>query len=204
MRSGHPLDGLLSVPARVRILRALASTRRELTGREAARVAGISSPQGNQALAVLVRQGAVLRRQAGRAGLYRLNDRLLLIRRGLVPLFRLEGKLVQQGLERFRRGLESQGPLSIILFGSRSRGDAGADSDVDVLVVLEHRTPDAEERVRTVASRVSATAGLRFAPLVLSREECLKAKGHKRWVLRAVMEEGKLVHGHRLEDLLNA
>jgi predicted nucleotidyltransferase len=37
-------------------------------------------------------------------------------------------------------------PLRIILFGSRARGDAGLESDIDVLVVM----PDGTHRRRTV------------------------------------------------------
>jgi predicted nucleotidyltransferase len=32
-------------------------------------------------------------------------------------------------------------PLQVILFGSRARGEAGADSDIDLLVVLDDAAP---------------------------------------------------------------
>jgi predicted nucleotidyltransferase len=35
-------------------------------------------------------------------------------------------------------------PLQVILFGSRSRGEAGPDSDIDLLVVLDDGAPTAK------------------------------------------------------------
>ena len=40
-----------------------------------------------------------------------------------------------------RRLVECYRPLRIYLFGSEARGDAGADSDLDFLVVLRDETP---------------------------------------------------------------
>jgi predicted nucleotidyltransferase len=39
-------------------------------------------------------------------------------------------------------------PELVILFGSRARGEAGADSDYDLLVVVSDRTPVEKRRLR--------------------------------------------------------
>jgi predicted nucleotidyltransferase len=39
-------------------------------------------------------------------------------------------------------------PELVILFGSRARGDAGADSDYDLLVVVPDHTPPERRRLR--------------------------------------------------------
>lgn len=43
--------------------------------------------------------------------------------------------------ELVRRIVEVVNPLRIILFGSAARGEMGADSDIDVLVVVPDHTP---------------------------------------------------------------
>lgn len=46
--------------------------------------------------------------------------------------------------EAVRRIVEAARPVRVILFGSRARGDAAEDSDVD-LVVVEENVPDAAQ-----------------------------------------------------------
>ena len=48
-------------------------------------------------------------------------------------------------LDRFKALLSDRiGLHSLILFGSRARGDADSDSDLDVLVVLDSQPTDSE------------------------------------------------------------
>jgi len=50
--------------------------------------------------------------------------------------------------EMVRRIVAGFGPERIILFGSQARGDAGPDSDIDLLVVMEtHSKRDAAVRI---------------------------------------------------------
>jgi hypothetical protein len=99
----HALDHLLGSPAKVAVLRILCTMSTELTGRETARLAGVSGPQAIKALNELTARQVVIRRQAGRAGLYALNDAFALARKGLVPLFRQESSLLETTLTHFSR-----------------------------------------------------------------------------------------------------
>jgi len=47
-----------------------------------------------------------------------------------------------------KRVLQSADPVRLILFGSRARGDAGADSDYDLMVVERDVTDRVAEMVR--------------------------------------------------------
>jgi predicted nucleotidyltransferase len=55
-----------------------------------------------------------------------------------------ETKLIQQMV---RRIVSQFDPESIILFGSHARGDAGPDSDVDLLVVMPYRGSKREKQL---------------------------------------------------------
>ncbi len=60
----------------------------------------------------------------------------------------------------------------VILFGSRARGDADPDSDMDVIVVLEGPyTPSARNQVSDCAWEAGFEHGIVVAPVVYSREE---------------------------------
>jgi predicted nucleotidyltransferase len=62
-------------------------------------------------------------------------------------------ELLQEGV---RRILSAGSPLKIILFGSRARGTARADSDLDLLIIEESNLP----RYKRAARYLRALVGL--------------------------------------------
>jgi predicted nucleotidyltransferase len=83
-------------------------------------------------------------------------------------------------------------PRRIILFGSRARGDARPDSDIDLFIEMESsRTPP--ER----AIEVSAVFGLHSWPLdvvVYTPEEAKRLRGRPGTLLTLVEKEGRVLH----------
>ena len=80
----------------------------------------------------------------------------------------------QRALDRFaaqaRQVLGSK-LLELRLFGSEARGEAGPDSDLDVLVVVQPDTERAalEDRVIDIAFDVNLEFGLYISPRVVTR-----------------------------------
>jgi predicted nucleotidyltransferase len=122
-----------------RVVRALANNTGWATGGQVHRMAGMGSDNGvRRVLAILVDQGLVLTEQAGRAGLYRLNTEHVLYE----PLTRMSSVRAEI-VERIGSEIESWSAAGAVpvwhasLFGSFARGEAGAHSDVDILVVID-------------------------------------------------------------------
>lgn len=189
------LDRLLGSPARVAVLRALATIRIAVTGRAAARLAGVSAPQAQAALRRLAELGIVRRQQAGRAGMYQLNRGRAIVSRGLLPLFRAEREILDRALAEFAKRAGERGALSVVLFGSTARNDRGRDSDVDLLVVIPEPSAEIAAGIAAVAESVAGHAGLCLAPLILARSDIKRARGQQRDLLAAIEREGRILYG---------
>jgi predicted nucleotidyltransferase len=115
------------------VLAVLAGSDEEFSGRRIHRLLGHSSEPGvRKAAERLVEQGIVLRRQAGRANLYRLN-RSHLAAPQIEGLATLQTRLISRLQEAIAEW--KLPPHSALLFGSVARGEGRAGSDLDILVV---------------------------------------------------------------------
>lgn len=94
-------------------------------------------------------------------------------------------KLVQRIVERFH-------PLRLILFGSRARGDARADSDFDLLIV----SPSDEPRWRRTVPVYRALAGLGIPKEIVwwTPEEIAEWRDVKTHFINTALREGRVLY----------
>lgn len=72
-------------------------------------------------------------------------------------------------LARFRAELEARFPArlaGLVLFGSRARGEGNEESDLDVLVLIEHLAKRERREVLDLAYELEIESGLRLSPVV--------------------------------------
>ena len=88
-------------------------------------------------------------------------------------------------------------PETIILFGSRARGDARPDSDVDLLVVETEPFSPQRSRRKEAARLYMALRGLAISKdiLLYSRAEFDHWKNSLNHVVGRAYREGKVLHG---------
>ena len=92
-----------------------------------------------------------------------------------------------------RRLVEAYRPERIYLFGSVARGDAGPDSDYDILLVVADHAP-AERRRSRLAYQVLWGTGV-AADVLVSTASQFEGRAHLAASLPAtVIREGKLLH----------
>ncbi len=94
--------------------------------------------------------------------------------------------------EMVRRIVERFDPEKVILFGSRARGDAGADSDVDLLVVMEVDGSKREKQieVRLALHDISASKDI----IVVRPVEFEKRRDIVGTIVRPAVHEGRLLY----------
>ncbi len=132
MDFAHPLR-VVSPTLDGDVLIVLAGAEEEFSGRRIHRLVGHGSEPGvRKAVERLVDQGIVLRRQAGRANLYRLN-RQHVSSEAIELLAQARSQLIAW-LEEAIASWQVV-PHCVAVFGSVARGEAGPDSDLDLLVV---------------------------------------------------------------------
>jgi predicted nucleotidyltransferase len=115
---------------------------------------------------------------------------------GLIRMLQVSDSLLAQDpilTEIVRRLVAAYAPERIYFFGSKARGDAGPDSDYDLLVVVPDDAPP-ERRDSKLAYRVLWGVGT-AVDAVVCRSSWFHARTHLKASLPGtVLREGKLLH----------
>lgn len=199
----QPLDGVLTSRSKVRLLRVMISTHQPLSGREAARLARIGRVPAARSLDELVALGVLHRQTTPSQHLYTLNHGSHLVQHGLEPLFRAERERVTALFARLRHLVEQPHGARVLgawIFGSAARDTDTAESDLDLLVVVEDEADEHEVHSHLAeATEVEQEFGFRLSPVVLSRDRlrAMHQGGHA--LTRDVLRDGRRVFGTELE-----
>jgi predicted nucleotidyltransferase len=190
MQLHTPLDEVLTTRTGLRVLRVLLSALdRTWTGTELATSAGSSPPQALEALKRLERIGLVRRTTAGRAHLWSLVSEHVLAT-PLRSLLSLEAGLPELFLRDIREALEPLPLRRALLFGSVARRTETNDSDVDLLLELNHAA--SEEAVQTaltpIVMRFIRRYGVVLTPILYSRH--VAAHPPNPGLMRAIERDG--------------
>ena len=87
--------------------------------------------------------------------------------------------------------LEHHVPLyKLIVFGSRARGDAGPESDLDVLVLVEHVDAVIRQTISHCAWEIGFETGILIQTVVMTREEAEYGPEQSSLLMLAIKEEG--------------
>lgn len=199
-----PLDHLLGTKTKVRILRALVPLERPVSGREAARLAGVSHI-ALQALEELAASGILIQELATSQHLFTF-DRRHNLAQAIETLFQAERQFTSTIFAQIRELLEGMESVeSAVVFGSSARGEAGPQSDLDLLVVI--REHDERDEVRMAlaefAPKLLTHFGVQLSPVVLGRKQFRKQVEENDPFICEVQRDARHVMGRPVEDLIH-
>lgn len=171
MNLSRPHEGILSNSI-AEVIRALSVTGTPVSGRGLARRTSLSTGQVNQTLMRLQKIGVVGFVPQPPAKLYQLNPTNILTQH-LVALV-TSSEEVSSWISSRLRDFEPRCSLAVI-FGSFARGDAGADSDVDLYLAwgdqVFEATSDLDLRISEIASSFYEVFGNELNTVIVKMSE---------------------------------
>jgi predicted nucleotidyltransferase len=198
----RPIEAI--VPgAQGRVLAVLAETTADLNLRTVAQLAGISQAQASRLLPELVTLGVVERREVPPASLFRLVPEHVASRVLLTLARSTDTVLAEMGR---LAGTLPHPPVSAIVFGSFARREAGADSDIDVVLVRPAGVDEDEwsgslEVWRRDTQRLTGNS---VEVLEVDADEAAAKLRSRSPVWADIRREGRVVHGLGLDELRGA
>jgi predicted nucleotidyltransferase len=200
----RPVEALIP-GAQGKILAACLRTEQPMTMRGLARLAKVSPNQAKNVIDHLDELGLIHRQRAGRALMVSLNADS-----PVVDALRIVADLRESTLRRWRDSARQLSPLPLTLsvYGSWARGEAGPGSDIDVLAVLPaNLRSEAEDEYREAMAGWCAyagrVAGLPVSPLILDAQEAAQVDIEARlWV--DIRRDAVLIVGDNPREVLHA
>jgi len=196
------LEHIFRAPSNISVLRVLNERVTGISGREAARLTGLSLRTVQVSLANLEHTG-IVKRFTGKREHFFVLDRKKYLTKELIEEIFIQERDFQNAIKKIIKKELSKYCLSIILFGSVARQDEKIDSDYDVCIIYEKSKNKIEEKVSDLRSALSNTFNITLAPFYISypkfKELGLKGKPP----VNKIIKEGKLLFGKSIKELLN-
>lgn len=187
------------------VLAVLAGTESSLGATQVARLAARGSRQGvSVVLDRLVDHGLVLAQPTNKGYSYSLNRDHLLVP-PLIAVLDMRRRVLDL-LTELVRDLQPE-PLHVGVFGSFARGDAGPQSDIDLLVVIAPDRDRHDERwvaqLREASDRALAATGNRLEPLVVTAASLRESRAIEEPLVGALLSESIRLAGKPLTAVLD-
>lgn len=199
----RPLNAIFGQVSKVKILRFLVQSQAQANGREIAKNVGLSHVKAHTALKDLTRQGVVNMRSVGSSLVYWLNEEHFLVREIIRPAFEKEAGLFEYVCRIILKEISPPKPLSVILFGSFAKGNASADSDIDIVIIyprLKDKTVVSGELSRA-EGKITSFFGNHLSSVPLSAEEFRKRLKKKDAFINEIVRTGKVIYGKGISEL---
>ena len=187
---------ILGSKSSVSVLRVLVGAEVPLSISRIARFSGNTRPAVRTVLDRLERLGIVRATRAGNAMQYYLEAENLYVNQIIKPLFDLEdnlGRIIETDLE-YELGPRA---ISVVLFGSFSRGEQNQESDIDVIAVVKDSLAKQklEDFLMGYATRFYRKYGHPLNVIVYTQEEAWDLKRRAPALHEEIAQDGRIISG---------
>ncbi|QQS35697.1 MAG: nucleotidyltransferase domain-containing protein [Ignavibacteriales bacterium] len=202
MKFNKPLELLFSAPSNVSVLRVLNERNAGISGREAARLTGLSLRTVQVALSNLESTGIVKRFAGNREHLFVINRKNFFSAKLAEKIFDAEAEFRSGILSTIKKAFIKD-VESIILFGSAARGNDSVNSDLDVCLIYKRDKKILEEKASLVRTKLYEVYGVTFAPVYFNIGKFREMAVKKENPVKEILKEGRVVYGKSTVRILN-
>ncbi|HEX6694399.1 MAG TPA: nucleotidyltransferase domain-containing protein [Longimicrobiales bacterium] len=190
------LEHVLGTSTKVRVLRVMVTLTRPISGREAARLAGVSS-KAIRALDELASVGLVTKREGTGQFLYSFNRKNILSR-PLAALYQAEERRTRELTQAISDVLSTRATvLGAAIFGSTARSDTRPESDLDVIVIVSDASGEGTiyDALLATSNSLWERFGVRLSPVVLTKTRWQRQVREHDPFATAVLQEALMISG---------
>ena len=208
MRLNRPLDKILNSEIKTRILRIFCQNQGEMSGRQIARMAGVTPKTAHEILQDLLGEGVLAMRTIGKTYLFCLNEDRLVVKDVLKPLFAVENALRERLFGIIRTTVDQSKLkdeiISVAVFGSIHARTERPTSDVDLLVIVKNAAAKrkTEALFSQIDRQVSSQWGNLVSPYINGLAEFKINARKKTGPVPGILKSYQLIYGDRLEKIL--
>lgn len=196
------LEGIFNRESNVRILRVLIERVVGISGRETARLSGLSLRSAQIALESLEELKLVKRVVGGREHLFTAARDNFAVQNIIIPLFESEKKFKVNLFNEIKNELSTL-TESLIYFGSVARKEDTIKSDLDLCIVYSKSRNKIESIVDELRIEINEKFGVTLAPFLILKSEFRKRAKSSKSPINEILKEGKVISGMSIRELQN-
>jgi predicted nucleotidyltransferase len=196
------LDHLFTSPAIIAVLRQLELRNAGITGRNIARLSGITHRSALKALDNLETLKLVQKQIAGKSYYFTLNRTHYLYKNVISQVFHAERELKGKLTSKIRNSL---GKLSesILIFGSVARNRETYKSDFDLCIIYSKNKGEIEKRLSSLRDNLYDEFGISLAPFLITLTAFKSKSKNKKPPVNNIIKEGKVIAGKTIGEIIN-
>lgn len=198
------LDDILDTRSKIKIIRLFVSRREDYmaSGREIAKLIGVTPPAVHTALKDLLNHDILKREIIGKQHIYRLNSSSRIVKEILKPAFQKEVSS-KNDMSRFLAGKIKEHNiarpiLSLLIYGSMARNGTHHYSDCDIAVVVKNASSKKmveDVFVDTISREFSDYFTIHLDPYIKTKDEFTKLRKMNRPPVSTLMKSYTVIYG---------
>lgn len=200
----NPLDYIFATWSNIAILRVLSDVKTPLSGREIAKLSGMSAPSALESLSSLENLNVIIRQRGGREHFFTLNRENYFVKKVIIPVIISEKKFPEEIFKDIKYNLQDF-VLSAILFGSTAREEEEIQSDFDLCIVYQGiaNRKKIENVIPKLREILHQKYGVSLAPFLITKKEFYSKAKNKLSPVSNIIKDGKILFGNSINDLIN-